>query len=58
VLDGTTTDLRVSLALPPNGANDFYLLNLSGRRGVGQVVGSLITHGRGGMGWDYRFRVR
>jgi hypothetical protein len=58
VTDGTTTDLRVSLPLAPNGPNDFYLLNLSGSRGPGKTVGSLITHGRGGMGWDYRFRVR
>jgi hypothetical protein len=58
VLEAATTGLSVSLPLPPNGPGDFYLLTLSGRRGVGQTVGSLITHGRGGMGWDYRFRVR
>jgi hypothetical protein len=58
VVHGTTTDLAVSLPLPPNGPNDFYLLNLAGKRGAGRTVASLITHGKGGMGWDYRFRVQ
>ena len=53
-----TGDLRVSVPLPPNGPSDFYLLTLSGSRGTGKTVGSLITHGQGGMGWDYRFRVQ
>jgi hypothetical protein len=57
VLDGTTTDLRVVLDLPPSGPNDFYLLRLDATRGD-RIVASLITHGQGGMGWDYRFRVR
>ena len=58
VHEGTTTGLRVSVPLAANGPSDFYLLNLSGSRGAGRTVGSLITHGKGGMGWDYRFRVR
>jgi hypothetical protein len=57
VLDGTTTDLQAVLDLRPSGANDFYLLRLVAMRGD-RTVASLITHGRGGMGWDYRFRVR
>lgn len=53
---GTTTETSVIVDLPSNSENGYYLLTLDARKD-GRQVGLLMTHGAGGMGWDYRFRV-
>jgi hypothetical protein len=51
-----TTASRVVLDLPPNKEGEFYTLRLEARKND-RLVGSLMTHGKNGWGWDYRFRV-
>ena len=51
-----TTSSRVVLDLPPNKDGEFYTLRLEARKND-RPVGSLMTHGANGWGWDYRFRV-
>ncbi len=51
-----TTATRVVLDLPPNRAGEFYTLRLEARKND-RPVGSLMSHGKSGWGWDYRFRV-
>lgn len=51
-----TTAARVVLDLPPNKDGEFYTLRLEARKND-RPVGSLMTHGTNGWGWDYRFRV-
>ncbi|RMH68991.1 MAG: serine/threonine protein kinase [Gemmatimonadetes bacterium] len=53
----TTPRTTLELNLPPNAANEFYLLTLYARKN-GRRIGMLMTHGANGYGWDYRFRVR
>jgi hypothetical protein len=57
VASGTTAATELTLDLPPSAANEFYLFNLHARRGD-RTVGLITTHGQGGLGWDYRFRLR
>ena len=58
VLSGTTSATEVTLPLSPNAANDFYLFRLHAKRGD-RTIALITTHGmKGGLGWDYRFRVR
>lgn len=47
---------ELSLDLPANEADQFYVLKLEALDDE-QRIGSLITHGHNGMGWDYRFRI-
>ncbi len=47
---------RVVLDLPPNKDGEFYTLRLEANKN-NRPVGSLMTHGTNGWGWDYRFRV-
>lgn len=54
---GTTTKTSVTLVLPSNLEDGYYLLTIEARKD-GRQVGLLMTHGAGGMGWDYRFRVK
>ncbi len=53
---GKTTASRVVLDLPPNREGEFYTLRLEARKND-KLIGSLMTHGTNGWGWDYRFRV-
>lgn len=53
----TTTNTTMTLRLPPSAPNEFYQLTLAARKN-GKTVGTLMTHGSNGYGWDYRFRVR
>jgi hypothetical protein len=46
----------VVLDLPPNKEGEFYTLRLEASKN-NRPVGSLMTHGANGWGWDYRFRV-
>ncbi len=57
VADGITLNTFVSLNLPKAPANGFYMLLLEARS-KNRLVGSLMTHGEKGYGWDYRFTVR
>jgi serine/threonine protein kinase len=54
---GTTTKTSVTVVLPANVEDGYYLLTIEARKD-GRQVGLLMTHGAGGMGWDYRFRVK
>ncbi len=54
---GTTTETTVIVDLPSNTQDGYYLLTIEARKD-GRQVGLLMTHGAGGMGWDYRFRVK
>jgi hypothetical protein len=58
VAHGATTETALTLSLPASAPNEFYVFDLHGRRGDRQVA-LITTHGlRGGLGWDYRFRLR
>ena len=52
----TITYTDISLRLPPNEEKEFYTLQITARKN-GRQIGSLMTHGENGWGWDYRFRV-
>ena len=54
---GTTTETEVTVKLPATSEREYYLLTIKARKD-GRPVGLLMTHGAGGMGWDYRFRVQ
>jgi len=56
VLTRSTTEAWLKVDLPPNREEECYSFRLSASRG-GQPVGIMATHGRTGMGWDYRFSV-
>lgn len=57
VASGTTKDTRIEISLEPNRDNDIYRFTLGARKD-GRRIGSLMTHGGSGHGWDYRFRIR
>ncbi|MFA4829474.1 MAG: hypothetical protein WC855_12970 [Thermodesulfovibrionales bacterium] len=55
----TTKDTSISLHLPHNEPNEFYLLTLTAKKN-GKLIGQLVTHGLNEYkweGWDYRFRI-
>ncbi|HSE39942.1 MAG TPA: hypothetical protein VLH08_04190, partial [Acidobacteriota bacterium] len=54
---GTTQSTEVKIKLPSNSEGEYYLMKINARKD-GHQVGLLMTHGAGGMGWDYRFRVK
>ncbi|MEW6366900.1 MAG: hypothetical protein AB1714_19915 [Acidobacteriota bacterium] len=56
LVDKSTPDTSVTVDLPPSRTNECYGFHIQARNGR-TPVGMLITHGRGGYGWDYRFRV-
>lgn len=56
MLRGTTTKTRLSLALTPSAAGEFYLFTLEAAKAK-RPVGLLMTRGDAGEGWDFRFRV-
>jgi len=57
IVTGDTTDAtNIALDLPVNREGEIYVLQIVARKN-GRNVGSLMTHGGNGWGWDYRFRV-
>ena len=57
VKSGTTKETQIVIPLDINGENDIYRFTLKAHKN-GRTIGSLMTHGASGHGWDYRFRVR
>ena len=53
---GETADTFVSLNLPKTAQNHQYMLELHAYRD-NRLIGSIITHGDNGYGWDYRFLI-
>jgi len=56
VAGDTITAADVVLDLLPNKTGEFYTLRIQAGKN-NRPVGSLMTHGKNGWGWDYRFRV-
>ena len=52
----STSETWVKVDLPPNKEGECYSFRLSANRG-GRTVGIMSTHGKTGIGWDYRFSV-
>jgi hypothetical protein len=52
----STTESWVRLDLPPNREGECYVFKLTANRG-GKTIGIMNTHGKTGIGWDYRFTV-
>lgn len=57
IIGNTTQDSRIVLELPNSAPNEFYQFHLNARKN-GKIIGTLMTHGGNGYGWDYRFRVK
>lgn len=57
IIGATTQDSSVAVQLPESAPNEFYQFHLTARKN-GKIIGTLMTHGGNGYGWDYRFRVR
>ena len=56
VFTRSTTENSVQVDLPPNQEGECYSFRLTANRG-GRTVGIMSTHGKTGLGWDYRFTV-
>jgi len=56
VFTHSTSEAWVRLDLPPNQEGECYSFRLAANRG-GRAVGIMSTHGKTGLGWDYRFTV-
>jgi serine/threonine-protein kinase len=56
VFTRSTTESWVRLDLPPNQEGECYAFKLTANRG-GRTIGIMNTHGKTGIGWDYRFSV-
>ncbi len=52
----STTEAWVKIDLPPNNEGECYSFRLTANR-EGRTVGILSTHGKTGVGWDYRYNV-
>ncbi len=57
IASGSTQDTKVTIPLEASSSNSIYLFKLNARKD-GRTIGSLMTHGGNGHGWDYRFKVR
>lgn len=57
VASGTTKNTYAIVNLEESGDNDIFIFYLSARKD-GRRIGSLMTHGGRGHGWDYRFRIK
>ena len=57
VFGNTVKETSIRLDLEPSRDNECYGLQLNARKN-GRPIGMLITHGGGGYGWDYRFRIK
>jgi len=56
VLTRSTTEAWLKVELPPNQGGECYSFKLSANRGE-RTVGIMTTHGKTGLGWDYRFTI-
>jgi hypothetical protein len=56
VLTRSTTEASLTVELPPNQEGECYSFRLSASRGE-RSVGIMTTHGKTGLGWDFRFSV-
>lgn len=54
---GRTKATAVSLEIPPSAPNEYYQFDIWAQKD-GKIIGTFMTHGFNGYGWDYRFRVR
>jgi hypothetical protein len=58
VAEAEITETGVTLDLPSSLDNECYAFDVDAKKD-GQMIGILLTHGIvGGLGWDYRFRVK
>jgi len=57
VVNASTGDVAVKLALPPAGEGEQYVFRVEAWKS-GRLVGDLYTHDGGAHSWNYRFRVR
>ena len=53
----STAETWVKVELEPSAEGECYSFRLTARKD-GRTLGMLTTHGRDGMGWDYRFVVK
>ncbi len=53
---GNTTDTHIMLKLPRSEQNRQYMISIMAIK-ENRQIGSLMTHGDNGYGWDYRFLV-
>lgn len=53
----STRETTVSVELPQSRPQEFYQFSVTARKN-GKTIGTLMTHGANGYGWDYRFRVK
>jgi hypothetical protein len=56
VFSGSIGEAWAKVELPPSREGECYSFRLSAIRD-GRPVGVMATHGKGGLGWDYRFTV-
>jgi len=56
VFSRSTTETWTQVDLPPNQEGECYSFRLAANR-AGRAVGIMTTHGKSGLGWDYRFSV-
>ena len=54
---GETSETKIEFHLPTNQPEQYYLFSLHAFHN-GMQVGMLMTHGNGGYGWDYRFKIK
>jgi len=59
IASGTIQETKVTIDLEPSSStNNIYIFTLSARKD-GKHIGFFMVHGdTGGLGWDYRFRVK
>jgi len=57
VASGSTSNTSLTLNLGKARGKKFYMLTLNAYKNS-RIVGSLMTHGKNGHGWDYRFGIR
>ncbi|HEY6001014.1 MAG TPA: hypothetical protein VI078_17155, partial [bacterium] len=53
----STTEDWIKLELPPSAAGECYSFRLTARKSE-RPIGMFTTHGRDGLGWDFRFTVK
>lgn len=57
IVSAKTRDTQITIPLGTSRANEIYFFQVKARKG-GRTIGTLMTHGSNGHGWDYRFRVK
>ena len=56
IVSAKTRGTQVTIPLGASGANELYFFKLKAVKD-GRTIGTLMTHGERGHGWDYRFKV-